>query len=455
MYLFSGVITEKLFLTCYLLLSISGFYLLLQKIGSSPGYWALVIFFFVFHHTLAKGFYNFSLSTAFYFWMIWSWLRFLDKKDTLNTFLVFCFAGLTFFTQLLPFVFGVFTCFALVVSYSISKGYTEPHRPFIFFVKNSIALAILTAPFLWLMTRFTDSQGGLGMELRPHLYRLVELVQFKYAVCASHQEDFFAGVTGIVLVTFLIACIVMRFKKGFQLHKYDGIFLSLLFVLFVCIFFPEDFLRRVILISMRAQLFVFIMVACCVAYILPKKVQNAGGLIILACFAGISVVRARYMSAASEAVADCVSASRYIRPYSVILPLNINPGGRDCQGKAIVDFNYLFCHTWQYMGTEKPIIFLDNYEALTGYFPLLWTYKTNPYAHLSTYEGIEASPPSADIGAYETQSGVAIDYVLLWCYDSSYLRNEHYHSLATQVGSSFHMVYTSPTARTILFERNR
>ena len=454
MYLVNGVVAEKLFLSAYILLLTGGFYLLLKKISGASSYWFIVIFFFVFHHTLAKGFYNFALSTAFYFWMVWSWLNLLDKKNTANTLLFFCSSGLVFFTQLLPFVFGEFACLALLISYSVSHGYIGRQRPLSFFVKNSIVLAMLTAPFVFVMFWFTDKEGGMKIVLWPHLYRLIELVQFRYSASGSHNEDFFASVAGITMTTLVIACIVVRLRKGYVVNKYDGLFISLLFLLFVCIFFPEDFMKRVILISMRAQLFIYILAVCCIAYMLPEKLKNACGFIIFACFFGMSFVHVSYLSKASEAVADITAASKFIRPYSVILPLNFSPEGRDENWKPISNLNFFFSHAYDYIGTEKPLIFLDNYEALTGYFPLLWTYKTNPYAHLSTFEGIEGQPPSADISGYYNSSGVRIDYILMWCYDSSYLDKGHYRQLSAQIDSSYRLLYVSPTRRTILYERN-
>jgi hypothetical protein len=100
------------------------------------------------------------------------------------------------------------------------------------------------------------------------------------------------------------------------------------------------------------------------------------------------------------------------------------------------------------------LVILDNYEANMGYFPLRWTGNTNPYIHLGKDEGIEGDPPSADIEAYRKTTGVTIDYITFWCFDSSALQNEHFNALYAQIKSGYHLVYTSPTRRTILFEKN-
>lgn len=455
LYFTSGPVAEKLFLTLYAGLVIGGFYLLIKKISGSSSYWITIIFLFVFHHTLAKGFYNFSLSTALWFWMVWSWLRFIDKKNTLNTLVFFLFTGLSFFTQLLPFVFGAVTCFALILSYTFNREKGLKQSSLNYFIQNMVTLGILIAPFAALMLQFTDSQGGTHITLHHHFYRLIELVQFKYVINAVENESFLAALCGMTLTALLVTAVIFRIKDKIPVHKYDGFFYSLLFILFVYLFFPENFMQRDILISMRAQLFILILAGVCIAYTLPQQIKNAGGLILFICFAGLSAARMDYMSKASDAAVDYNSVASYITPHSIVLPLNFAPEGRDRNNKPIADRNYLFSHALHYTGSEKPLILLDNYEANAGYFPLQWRYTVNPYTHLSRNTGIEGQPPGADIAAYQQVSGTPIDYLVMWCYDPIALQKEHYRSLDSQIKSMYHLVYTSRSKRTVLYERNK
>ena len=154
-------------------------------------------------------------------------------------------------------------------------------------------------------------------------------------------------------------------------------------------------------------------------------------------------------------MAAYVSGTDFIKPYSVVLPLDFSPGGEDEHGKLIGDRNWVFCHAAQYMGTEKPMIILDNYEANMGYFPLVWNNNVNPYNLLSKDEGIEGQPPFASIAGYKKNAGVTIDYILMWCYNDSYLQNEHFRTFFAEINNGYHIIYTSPTGRTILYELNK
>jgi len=451
----NGVIAEKIFLSLYVLLFAGGFYLLLRKLSGNASWWPLVVFIFVFTHPLFKGFYNFSFSIAFYFWVVWSWLRFLEKNSVADACLFFLFAGLAFFTHLLAFVFAAVTCGALVASYALAIAKDAPIRRLTFFFRQAIFLGLLLAPFILLMRWFTEKEGGMRIQLYHHFRRLIELIEFRYIVNITHGEDFLAAITGVLLVT-LFCLSLAKYRKGIKIHKYDGFLFSLAFVTFVYLFFPEDFLGRLILITLRVQLFVFIVMACCISYMLPsQKLKNISGIILFLVFIGLSIARIPCQARVSGGVADYVSSAPFIKPYSVVLPLDFSPNGKDAKGNMLADRNWLFCHASQYLGTFKPLIVLDNYEANMGYFPISWNADVNPYNHLSKEEGIEGQPPFATIAEYKKNTGVTIDYILMWCYDTSFLQNEHFKTFYAEINRQYHIIYTSPTGNTILYALNQ
>ncbi len=454
MFLVNGVIAEKILLTLYVLLFAAGGYLLFKKISNNDRFWPLVIFIFVFTHPLFKGFYNFSFSIAIYFWMVWSWLRFLDKRNIVNGVLFISVVAVVFFTHLLAFVFGSITCASLVISYAIACN-EDKRKRMAFLLKHAGFLFLFLLPFLLLMIWFTAKEGGLQIQLAPHLYRMLELIRFRYLVNITRQEEFFATITGVGLLI-LFSVSLLTFKKHPVINKYDGFLLSLLFVGFVYLFFPEVFLSRLILITLRVQLFVFIIIACCIAYRLPAgKVKNIGAIVLFGCFIGLGMVRIPCQLSASEGVTTYISAVDSIKPFSVVLPLDFSPSGRDGHGKLIADRNWLYCHASQYMGLKKPLIILDNYEAHMSYFPLVWKENVNPYTYLNKYEGFEGQPPFATIEGYKQATGVTIDYILMWCYDAQALQNEHFREFFTEINEKYHIIYMSSTGRTILYAVNK
>ncbi len=311
----------------------------------------------------------------------------------------------------------------------------------------------LIAPFILLAFRFTNGEGGLQLRLSAHPYRLLELLEFKYIINVVDKERLWALVAGFVLII-LFGVVVVKLSRKYSVHKYDGFLLALLPVALVYTFFPEDFMGRAIIISIRTQLFVFIIIACCIAYRLQDSVlKNVAGALVFFCFIILTWYRIDCRQDAAAALDDYLSAASYVRPGSVVLPLDFAPTGKNKKGDPIAGRNALFHHAAQYLATSKPLIALDNYEANMGYFPIRWKPTMNPYDHLSRQEGIEGLPPYAHIAEYEQQTGATVDYVLLWCYDPAFLANTHFEKLYAEINSLYTVEYMTPGGRTTLYRR--
>lgn len=62
---------------------------------------------------------------------------------------------------------------------------------------------------------------------------------------------------------------------------------------------------------------------------------------------------------------NCSQAAKHINPNSVILPINYSN-------------HWLAGHFSNYLGVNKPMVILENYELSTGYFPLIWNFEDLP-----------------------------------------------------------------------------
>ena len=103
------------------------------------------------------------------------------------------------------------------------------------------------------------------------------------------------------------------------------------------------------------------------------------------------------------------------------------------------------------MPHNKQLIFLENYEANTGYFPLIWKGEKNPFLHLSVNDGIEAEPPQVDIIGYNTNVQ-PINYILTWGKRKEALEHPSYPALIQTVTENYTLVYTSPVYKISLYE---
>lgn len=413
MYLVPGIVAEKILLSIYILMYASGFYLLLQLIIKRPSLIYLGVFIPIFNQTLGKGFYNFALGTGLYCYVIYYWIRFLNLRSKGNTGLFFLMSTLLFFAHLMGFLLSLITCSILILTLGLSGEYEGKQWKLPFIVKAGISLIVLSAPWLMLTFWFTLHVGGLQMLLGFHPYRVVELFQLKYLQFAWGEEQIFLALTGIGFMSLFGLAVFQRMRQGKAFRAYDGFGYAFALLLVAYIVLPEAFMGRMILISMRAQIFLFMVGYAFIAANIAPRWANGAGLFMGLNFLILMCIRYPKMMNAASVAKDIVSLAPYIQPGSVVLPLNFAPTGIDAAGNTVTEYNTLYKHTADYLGTYKPLVMLDNYAANTGYFPMLWVYKSNPYVHLSIGSGHENTPPELDIEHYERESGKQIRYIVV------------------------------------------
>ncbi len=464
LFVFKGVVAEKILLSGYVLLFVSGFSKLLKKLDSSTNFWPLVVFVFVYHYVLAKGFYNFSFSMALLFWMIYAWLMVLDQRSVGKVVGFFVLVCLAFFAHPVAFAFGGVCCAALSIFYFVAGNDSrqdpgeanEAHNVgrLWMVLKNLLLLFICLLPCSILLITFAAGEaheGSIVLHLAKN--RILEFADFNCLVNLCSHEVILVRLIWFLLVGFIIYALILRFRKGLHWQRYDGLSLGMLFALFLYLFFPDKLFGGS-LFAIRVQYLWGLFMVSCLGYILPAgKLKNGAGLLFFIAFIGLSIPRMICMATASDGVKEINSAGQFIKPNSVVLPLDFSPGGLDKKGNVITDRNWLFCHAWQYMGVDKPLIILDNYEANTGYFPLVWKDATNPYHHLCTNGAMEGQPPHATINDYRNTSGVTIDYILLWCYQDKWLSDEPFRKLHKEIMAGYQLVYKSESGRVVLYAR--
>jgi hypothetical protein len=383
------------------------------------------------------------------------WLGYLETRKV-GKIIVFVLLLLAcFFTHALPFAFGCLCCFTLAVSFALAGDVPlSARKKALLLGKNLLVLALCCLPFVLLFFSFTGSEGGLGtIGIGLAHYRLWDLLKNFYMICYSGSEMVLAEILAWVYVVLFAIAMFMRLRKGMVILKYDGFILTCAIAGWIYLFFP-DILLGGAAFSVRAHFILFLLASCCIAWLLPSdKLRSIVGIVFFACFIALSIIRISVQLPAARAVADIRLCSPYIKPHTIVLPLCFSPNGKDENGKVIANRAWMFTHAAQYIGLNKPLIFLDNYEANTGYFPLVWKKELNPYHYLGKEEGIEGVPPYAELASYKQTSGVTVDYIIMWCYDSSFLQNEHFSKFYTEINAGYNKIYTSPAGRTILFEK--
>ena len=94
---------------------------------------------------------------------------------------------------------------------------------------------------------------------------------------------------------------------------------------------------------------------------------------------------------------------------------------------------------------ERHLFNFENYEAQTGYFPLVW----RPGAALLT--DTQGAPAVFDLAAYPLVRWP--DYVLLWGRTTQTVPTANAQVVAAQLARAYQLVYRSPTGLLELYAR--
>jgi hypothetical protein len=107
-----------------------------------------------------------------------------------------------------------------------------------------------------------------------------------------------------------------------------------------------------------------------------------------------------------------------------------------------------FRHAVGYLAAGGEVINLLNFEAGTGYFPVLYRPEVNPYHHLPSRsrpaEGLLEETLHMDIAGYTARTGQPINYVLLWGLRPGERPGPRAQFILRQLEGDYEPVYQSP-----------
>ncbi len=452
--IFNAVAAEKIFLSAYIILFILGFRKLILAINKQSLYLLPLASILIYHHVFQMGFYNFSYSFVFFFFIIALWIRHYQNFTNKIILLIGFLLLLVYFTHpaglfLTLLCLGLFTLATEISGNSTYKTFIKS------FFKKCLTLLFVTIVPATLLLLYTIRQGSNTTELSVDKLQLFKsFYELTSLINVNLHERFFGYFTaGTIALLILISFIIKVKKKYFSV--FDTFFLAAIILFYMYINQPGS-IGGVGIVPQRLQFIPYILL---IIYLIQFNFKNylKTGVVVLSLLVttGFFIFRFPVYKNASEGVEEYLSVNEFIEEGTVVLPLNYTIKGKTPDGKIISDQIYLFMHAADYLGAEKELILLGNYEANTGWFPLKWVSDKNPFWHLGCNEGIENIPPCVDINYYENQNDATIDYIITWCLDDELINLEYTQKIMGEINNKFQLIYTSQFERVKLYKRIR
>lgn len=447
-FVFIASIANKLFLSTCIILFCSGFRKYLFSIAIENRFLSIWIFPFVWQTAMLMGFYNYMLSIGLAFCIAAFYTRHKDQISTSKTIYLMLSFVLLYFTHLLG-------CFmALMLCGLASLQTTEPsERRRILPRILKLTLTSLPAIILTLTYLIRQSDHTSNAE-RPALFALLNDLNMLSPLFGLTGRDVQLSMKMSfmlqLLLLFVIAMLFLRSNKKNVLVPGISFIIILLLYLFL---YETSFGGSQIRPRLGALLYMFIIL--CAASI-GHFTRSLRFIFIVAAIIFSSVYSLNKISAYRKIdlfVSEMRSAGNLINDRSLVLPLNCDRFLHDTDGNKINLYVPIFTHVAEILQEGKQLIFLNNYQASTGYFPTLWKENLNPFVHLAINQGMEVEPPQVDILKYNKENAT-VNYILIWGNKKEAVNNPAYLSMVQTVVNNYTLIYTSEIYKIKLYRFN-
>jgi hypothetical protein len=444
---FSAPVAEKLVLSIYLFLMAYGFRFLLRQLSPGSEWLSVPALLLLFTHPLQMGFFNSGISVALLWWQLGLWLKWNSTIQTKWFLAGLLLSSVLFFTHMTGFMFWLMASMWLIIGVFFSS---KPIATQFRLIAGTVLMHAL--PAVWLSTFLSDRGSDIGLDTSEWLLRLERLFSMHTLITLHHTEIYPAQAAAICLILIAVSALVIGMIKKPDITQEQRAFLPILMTVFAIYFFLPDWMASGGLFNIRTQYITMYFILLTASIVPWNELQiRAFSITGFAIFIWFMGVRFPVMQRVSGATKEYLSVAKKIPPGSTVLPLSFHHNGVRPDGRMVADRIWLFMHAGDYIGTQKPVIILSNYEAGAGFFPLVWK-TVNPFWALSTGNGIEGQPPNVDIAQYEITGMPRVDYILLWCEGTEpwRVRNTPFRE---QLAASFELKAASENRLSLLYQR--
>ena len=417
-----------------------------------------LIFPFTYSFVFFLGFYNFCFGLIFLFITLAYWIR-IEKGPISAKRLIFLFLlfTATYFSHAFVFAFLLlFMGLRVFVTTTInlardSEGRKEVFRKFLL-TSGGILLAVGFPLILFLL--YISSVP----ELEKHYLETSTLIEWleivrpiiglNFEVETKIAEILYISywvLIGLIIYTRLIT---LRYRKQQEKEKrfIDGerltnsLFWIVAFVVSLYVYFTmADGDANAGEVSVRIVLIVFLV------FILWLSTQRLHPIIVgvfaiitLYCNVKLNNFYTTQINVLSYIAKDCEEVGKYIKPNSTVLPVNYSN-------------HWMLEHYSNYLGIDKPMVILENYECTNAYFPLKWNDASMPNLLL----GGHSSEEFLCLGWRSNDKGVAknIDYVFILGKEITENLDACHLSVKQAMSDSYEMVFSNENCQLLKYKK--
>ena len=379
---------EKILLLTYLIGLPYSFRALIKTIRPQNMEYSFLIFPFCYSFLFIMGFYNFSLGMILLLITLSYWIKNENKTLSIRAIIVlFILMTLTYFSHIFVFAMLLFLMGLHTLFHGLYQSIQGNEQVKITAGKILMKWGkLLVASFIPLLLFFlyfrSSSSGGnyvfLGHEeLSEWLKNIRPIIAYDPKIEEPFTKKMFYLLASLVIIFMYerINAFKASLKSG-QNRNFLSVFRKLLLpsdfwmittiIVLILYFSLPDSDHSAGYVSVRLGLLFFIFLILWISSQESRKwLRWLSVIVLLYLHFHLIFYYSVVIKNLNVVAKNCEKAAEYIDPYSTVLPVRYSS-------------NWLTGHFSNYLGIDKPMVILENYECGTGYFPLKWNDPTIP-----------------------------------------------------------------------------
>ena len=366
-YFLPGWVAEKILLLSYVMGMALSFRYMIKQISPKNKEMSVLVFPIIYSYLFLLGFYNFAISFVFLFTAIGFSVKYSRRFSVWNYVLLLFLLTLTFYSNILTFSFLGLTLGSIIIQQSVSEKSKGGISAKLFI--RMLALLVVSLPGLIMMTVFflgVEFKGEIvGYEpelLMKWMNDARPLITYNYSL----EEVFTEQYVHVLLILLVLSFVRIKEQKIiFRFQKAD-VFLVPIVVSVVFLFAMPNSSGA----GMMSDRFALIVFVFAIIWIALRSVTSEISKLLVIWVVAIQVFLLVFnlksqiweMSSDAKQVYYC---EHLIEENSIVLPINLSD-------------HWIEKHLSNYLGADKPMVIMGNYEAVVGWFPVNWNDEEFP-----------------------------------------------------------------------------
>lgn len=366
-------VADKIVIIAYLIFLPLSFRWFVKSINPENYLLSILIFPFCYSFTFFLGFYNFSFALIFLFMLLAYWNKIQIRPKSANILVLFLLFTALYFSHVFVFLIAIMAVgIVLLKQLAIETKSLEIKQSLgLFFYR--IAIIVLTSGVgIFLSAKFLLSRSVINYTFIPKIELLKWIRDIRPTIVFNfgHEGVYTHIIFYLIVILTAISIIhkikeITKTKPSFtellvNLATHNDLWFVFSFFLLLLYFFMPDSNGYSGYFSVRIGLLLYLFYMVWIAIQkYPRWIITLSLFVVFFTNLGLNFYYIKQTRQLNKLAIEINSQSKSIENHKVVLPINFST-------------NWMHGHFSNYLGIDKPIVILENYECGTGYFPVKW-----------------------------------------------------------------------------------